>query len=101
MLSGYTAVKRLAREHPNWILIVESCLEEAKHIKGEFAGTWVLERAKRKGINWFPNLRLLVSYGILKHEDTSRGGRRAYYTMPDPNGVERALRELSETKTTD
>ena len=94
MLSGYTAVKRLAREHPDWILIVEACLEEAKQINGEFAGAWVLERTKGRGINWFPNLRLLVSYGILKREGTARGGRRAYYTMPDPRGVETALKEL-------
>lgn len=94
MLSGYNALKRLARERPNWIPIVESCLEEAKHENGEFAGAWVLERAKRRGINWFPNLRLLVSYGILRHEDTTRGGRRAYYTMPDPRGIEMALKEL-------
>ncbi len=76
MLSGYTAVKRLARERSSWIPIVESCLEEANQVNGEFAGAWVLERAKKRGISWFPNLRLLVSYGILKHEDTTRGGRR-------------------------
>lgn len=101
MLSGYTAVKRLAREHPDWILVVEACLEEAKQINGEFAGAWVLERAKQKGRNWFPNLRLLVSYDILKHEDTTRGGRRAYYTMPDLKGVEKALKELEKSNTTD
>ncbi len=94
MLSGYNALKRLARERPDWIPIVESCLEEAIQVNGEFDGTWVLERAKKRGINWFPNLRLLVSYGILRHEDTTRGGRRAYYTMPDPKGIEVALKEL-------
>lgn len=98
MLSGYKALKRLARERPTWIPIVESCLEEVQQANGEFAGTWVLERAKEKGIAWFPNLRLLVSYGILKHEDTTRGGRRAYYTMIDPNGVEEALAELKSLK---
>ncbi len=50
MLSGYTAVKRLARERSSWIPIVESCLEEAKQVNGEFAGAWVLERAKGRGI---------------------------------------------------
>jgi hypothetical protein len=95
MLSGYNALKRLARERPTWIPIVESCLEEARQANGEFAGTWVLQRAKERGITWFPNLRLLVSYGILKHEDTTRGGRRAYYTMIDPKGVEMALKELN------
>jgi len=94
MLPGYNAVKRLARDRPDWLPIVEACLEEAKESKGEFAGAWVLERAKKKGIKWFPNLRLLVGYGILKHEDTTRGGRRAYYTMSDREGVEKALREL-------
>jgi hypothetical protein len=93
MSAGYNAVKRLARERPDWLPIVEACFEEAKETNGEFAGAWVLERARRKGIGWFPNLRLLVSYGILKHEDTVRGGRRAYYTMPDPEGTEKALRE--------
>lgn len=93
MSAGYNGVKRLARERPGWLPIVAACLEEAKESKGEFAGAWVLERANKLGIPWFPNLRLLVGYGILKHEDTTRGGRRAYYTMPDIEGVENALRE--------
>ena len=97
MLSGNNAVKRLAMERPDWLPIVEACLEEAKRTRGEFAGAWVLKRARQKGIPWFPNLRILVSYGILKHEDTTRGGRRAYYIMPDPEGVEMAMRELAKT----
>ena len=99
MSSGYSAVKRLARERPTWLPIAEVCLEEARDTKGEFAGAWVLWRAKNKGItSWFPNLRPLVSYGVLKHEDTTRGGRRAYYTMPDPDGVEKALKEIDLSK---
>ncbi len=98
MVTGYTATKRLAREHPGWLPIVESCLEESKHVNGEFAGKWVLERAKERGINWFPNLRLLVSYGILKHEDTTRNGRRAYYTITDMDGIEKALFELANKR---
>jgi len=93
-MGAYNAVKRLAREHQNWLPIVQACLEEAKDTKGEFAGAWVLSKAKEKGITWFPGLRILVRYGILKHEDTTRGGRRAYYTMPDCEGVEKALQEL-------
>ena len=93
--SGYKAVMRLAREFPNWLPVVEAALEEAKATKGsDFAGTWVLNKAKEKGIQWFPNLRILVTYGILQKEGTSRGGRRAYYSMPDLNGVEQALVEL-------
>jgi hypothetical protein len=42
----------------------------------------------------FPGLGLLLRYGILKREDTSRRGKRAYYTMIDSEEVARALREL-------
>lgn len=98
MSQGYNGVKRLFRESPNWIPIVEVCLEEAKTISGEFAGAWVLEAAKKKGITWFPNLRTLTAAGILQRTGTSRGGRRAYYIMPDPEGVERALQELRQQK---
>jgi len=92
--SGHDAVRKLARERPDWLPIVEACLEEAKESEGEFAGAWVLWRANKKGIKWFPGLRLLVRYGILKHTATVRAGRRAYYVMPDPEGVEKALQEL-------
>ena len=91
---GYKGVKRLAREKPAWLPIVEACLEEAKRCEGEFAGAWILENLKKKGISWFPNLRTLVSYGILQKTDVTRGGRRAYYIMPDIEGVEVALNEI-------
>lgn len=92
------AVKRLARERPDWLPIVEACLEEAKETNGEFAGAWVFDKARRNGLGWFPNPRLLVGYGVLRHEDTTRGGRRAYYSMPDPDGVKEALQELGFAK---
>jgi len=96
MSIAYNAVKRLAREKPSWLPIVKACLQEAKESKGEFAGAWVLETLNKSGgKGWFPNLRPLVAYGILKHEQTTRGGRRAYYTMPDIQGVEKALKELN------
>jgi hypothetical protein len=42
-----------------------------------------------------PSLRPLGAAGIVeKSGDTVRGGRRAYYRMPDVDGVERGLREL-------
>jgi len=96
--SGYDAVKRLARERTKWLPIVEACLEEEKRTNGDFAGTWVLEAAKKRGIQWFPNLRVLVSYGILQVKDRSRGGRRAYYTMLDPEGVQKALQEINQNQ---
>ncbi len=82
-------------EHPGdqWIRIVKACLTVAERTKGEFAGAWVLWEAKKEGIDWFPNLRPLVTCGVLERTSGSRGGRRAYYVMPDPEGVRNALRE--------
>lgn len=92
-ISGYKAVKRLSVERPDWLPIVRECLNLFKEIKSDFAGAWVFKRVQEKGIK-FSNLRLLTSFGILKKEGTSRGGRRAYYSMVDPEGVEIALKEL-------
>jgi SOS-response transcriptional repressor LexA len=93
----YTGTVTLLRDHPEWRGVVIAALEEAKTIKGgKFAGAWVLERAKRHGVRWVPNLRKLVAYGILEKEgDSTRGGRRSYYSMRDADGVERALNDVS------
>ena len=91
---GYLAVHRLAKEYPKWIPVVRACLREARRVKGDFAGAWVLQETKKEGVQWFPNLRILVSYGILQRTDVTRAGRRAYYIMPDIDGVEKALNEL-------
>ncbi len=96
--NGYKGVMRIVYENPRWLGVVQSALETSKATKGDFAGSWVLNRAKEKGINWFPNLRILVTYGILQKVDVSRGGRRAYYSMPDPEGVEQAIKELGQEK---
>jgi hypothetical protein len=94
-ISGRDAVKRLLGDHPEkeWLLIVRACLAESQRTRGEFAGTWALQEANKLGIQWFPNLRPLVSCGVLRKTGGSRGGRRAYYVMPDPEGVKRALEE--------
>lgn len=89
MLSSCAAVKVLAREHPEWLDVVRACYNQAEETE-EFAGAWVRRRLGR----WFPSLRTLAQYGILEKVDISRGGRRAYYRMPDREGVEKALREL-------
>lgn len=94
--SGYRGVMRLAHENPKWIPVVWATLETAKSTRSDFAGAWVLNRAKGKGVNWFPNLRILVTYGILQKEGTARAGRRAYYSMSDPDGVQQALSELQK-----
>lgn len=64
---------------------------------GQFAGRWVLqELAEEVGQpQWQPGLRRLVSYGLLeKVGESVRGGRRAYYRMPDRDGIEKALEAL-------
>jgi hypothetical protein len=95
LISGDRAVMRLEMEHSSeqWLRIVKACLTLADRTKCEFAGAWVLEEAKKEGITWFPNLRPLVTCGILERTSGSRGGRRAYYVMLDPEGVRNALRE--------
>jgi hypothetical protein len=89
MQSAYRAVKVLARERPEWLDVVRACYDEAA-VTDEFAGAWVVKRLGR----WFPSLRILGRYGILQKVDSSRGGRRAYYRMPDREEVGRALRDL-------
>ena len=95
MPSTYANVKRLAEERPDWIPIVKECIECAEKYK-EFAGSWVLRNLEKKTKKkvWKPGLRTLAAYGILKKTDTSRGGRRAYYTMPNLEEVKKALHEL-------
>jgi repressor LexA len=97
---GYEAVVQLLRDHPEWFPVVAAALEEAQTIKSNrFAGAWILERAKKHGVQWIPNFRKLVSYGILQKDgESSRGGRRAYYSMPDIEGVEKALKEFDLPK---
>lgn len=93
---SYQAVVALLREFPQWRGVVAAALEEAQTINTDrFAGKWVLDRAKKHGVSWIPNLRKLVAYGILKKEgESTRGGTRAYYSMPDPDGVARALADV-------
>ena len=103
-LDGYTAALRLGREQPGWIPAMRASLVLARraakdtyNLSHEFAGAWVLDELRRKVSKdaWFPNLRILVSYGVLeKSGESTRGGQRAYYRMSDPDGVSRALSDL-------
>lgn len=90
------AVRRLTAEHPEWLPVLEASAAVAADAEphgGEFAGAWVVAELGRRGLpRWIPNLRILVSYGLLeKSGPSTRGGRRAYYRMPDRAGVEEAL----------
>ena len=91
---SYDGVMQLAKDYPRWLLIVKACYNEAKRCNEGFAGSWVFDECRKMGGDGFPNLKRLVTYGILEKEGSSRGGRRAYYLMPDQIGVGRALEEL-------
>lgn len=93
------AVMRLAHERPEWIAALRAaCVtaRTAEDFSGDFAGSWVLDELERQdGTRWLPGLRTLATYGLIeKAGPSTRGGRRAYYRMPDRQGVERALEEL-------
>ena len=94
------AVMALAYEHPEWIPVLQaacSVAEETEQYGGRFAGAWVLQELERQTgqPQWRPGLRRLVTYGLIeKAGDSTRGGRRAYYRMPDRAGVVRALGAL-------
>ena len=90
------AVRRLCVEHPEWLPVLEVAAELANTTAlagGEFTGSSVIEKlAQTASSSRIPNLRILVSYGLLeKSGPTTRGGRRAYYRMPDPAGVVNAI----------
>jgi len=94
--SSYQSVSRLAFEHPDWLPVLEAAVAVATKVEphgGEFAGASVVDELGRQGFpRWIPNLRILVTYGLLeKSGPSTRGGRRAYYRMPDRAGVEKAL----------
>jgi hypothetical protein len=90
------AVQRLRIERPEWVPVLEAATAVAARAEehgGEFAGAWVVDELARRGAGrWIPNLRILVSYGLLeKSGPSTRGGRRAYYRMPDRAAVSKAL----------
>jgi hypothetical protein len=96
-ISSDQAVRRLAAEHPEWLPVLEAAAAVAANVAEnggeEFAGAWVVDELARRGAQrWIPNLRILVSYGLLeKSGPSTRGGRRAYYRMPDRAGVVNAI----------
>ncbi len=94
---GHIATMRFLRDRPEWLPVVVACLVEASRTAGHgFAGAWVLKEAHRtSGVEWFPNLRPLVSAGILERTEVSRGGKRAYYVLRDPAGVGAAVQRHS------
>jgi hypothetical protein len=98
------AVARLAAERPDWMPVLDAAVavaEEAESYSGDFAGSWVQEELTRRGqTRRIPNLRLLVSFGLIeKSGPSTRGGSRAYYRMPDRTGVANALKARKTSAT--
>jgi hypothetical protein len=94
MISRDNAVRRLAREHPEWLPVLDAAAAVAAEADdGEFAGAWVVDELSRRGLRGStPNLRILVSYGLLEKSGPSRrGGRGPYFRMPNRVEVEQAL----------
>ena len=95
-------VAELARERPDWLPVLHAACDEAEadeQYGGRFAGRWVLQRLKTgPGQDaWKPGLRLLAGYGLLvKDGESTRGGRRAYYRMPDWRAIRAALARLAD-----
>jgi hypothetical protein len=95
------AIRRLAAERPSWVPVARAACAEARRAQpygGRFAGSWVLKELGRESGRpaWRPGLRVLVNYGVLqKSSESTRGGRRSYYCMPEVDAVEKALRELT------
>ena len=91
-------VRQLLYIKSNWRPILEECLivsKEQKGKDGKFAGAWVMNGLRTQGITPPNNLRTLSSIGLIKLAGTARGGKRAYYTIPDLRGLSDALRKLN------
>lgn len=95
------AVARLQQEAPEWLDVLVAACRQARKSEaagGEFPGRAVLrELSEMTGRReWRPGLRRLVNAGFLvRVGDSSRGGHRAYYRMPNRAAVERALERLA------
>jgi hypothetical protein len=91
------AVATLIAERPDWIPVLEAAIAVSDKVDpygGEFAGAWVLDELERRAGHrtWLPNLRVLLTYGLVeKVGESTRGGRRAYYRMPAKKAVTEAL----------
>jgi hypothetical protein len=94
------SVARLITERPDWIPVLEAAIAVSDQVAphgGEFTGAWVIDELERRAGHrtWLPNLRILVTYGLVeKSGESTRGGRRAYYRMPAKKAIAEALSRL-------
>lgn len=98
--TAQTVARKLLLEQCAWREVLEACIEESKDRseregKGVFAGARVFSRVATRGLPTPSNLRTLSSRGLLIKTNSARGGKRAYYKIPDRQGTEPALKEKS------
>ncbi len=99
-MDAQQAVGALLNERPDWIPVLRAACAVSDRVEafgGEFAGAWVIDELERRTgrRTWLPNLRVLVSYGLIeKVGESSRGGRRAYYRFSSKEPVKEALARL-------
>jgi hypothetical protein len=88
-------VRLLLHAEPHWGPILRECIIVAQQRKdeGKFAGAWVMQGLRAQGIETPNNLRTLARLGLLKLLSTARHGNRAYYTIPNPKAITKALKE--------
>jgi hypothetical protein len=91
-------VLRLAMENPQWLRALEVACDVATENQAwqQFAGTYVIQRLLGEDGLELPNLTPLVGYGLLVRVGSARRGKRAYYWMPDVEGVREALAEADK-----
>jgi hypothetical protein len=94
------SVATLMTERPDWLPVLEAAIAVSEQVEphgGEFAGAWVIDELERRAGHrtWLPNLRILVTYGLIeKSGESTRSGRRAYYRMPAKKSIVEALARL-------
>lgn len=88
---SYAGVKLLAQERPELLPLVDAAHRIVGQFGNHFSGSSVLTSAPGTGTS---NLQPLSRRGIVEKTGGSKQGHRAFYSLVDPPGVERALREL-------
>ena len=85
----YQSVMAIKDQH--LLAAVAACVELADELgpATDLAGSWILDRARTRIADlWIPNFKPFVTRCILIRVGGSRGGRRAYYRLVDPEGYE-------------
>ncbi len=95
----YHRTKHLVLEYPEWLAILEVCYELHGQSDGSgFAGYRVYKALKSKEAKLPSNLRLGVSYGVLRKMIVPGKSKDKYYLLNDPTKVGLALKELRPKK---